>query len=81
MPCFQCWRKKGGITTDILVDIIKALNETYVFDEDWTNGVKPLLLVDDHGSRFDIPYLRYISDEAYEWTVVIGSHMALHYGR
>ena len=33
-------------------------------------GVKPLLLVDGHGSRFEIPFLRYISDEAHEWTVV-----------
>ena len=33
-------------------------------------GVKLLLLVDGNGSRFKLPFLRYISDEAHEWTVV-----------
>lgn len=64
--------KKGGITTDVLVDIPNALDETHVFDEDWTNGIKPLLLVDGHGSMFDLSFLRYISDEAHEWAVGIG---------
>ena len=72
VPCLHRWSKKGVITTDILVDILKALNERHIFDEDRENGVKPLLLVDGHGSRFELPFLRHISDEVYEWTVVIG---------
>ena len=72
IPCLTRWSKKGGITSEILIAILQALDETQIFDEDRENGVKPLLLVDGHGSRFEIPFLRYISDDAHEWTVVIG---------
>ena len=30
------------------------------------------MLVDGHGSRFELPFLRYISNDSHEWTVVIG---------
>jgi len=72
IPCLTRWSKKGGITSEILIDILQTLDETQIFDEDRENGVKPLMLVDGHSSRFELPFLRYISNDSREWTVVIG---------
>jgi len=72
IPCLTLWSKKGGITSEILINVLRTLDETQIFDEDRENGVKPLMLVDGHGSRFELPFLRYISNDTHEWTVVIG---------
>ena len=65
VPCLTQWDKKGGITTNILCDIIVALDNTQVFDEHRSKGIKPLILVNEHGSR-------YIYDQQHDWAVVIG---------
>ena len=35
-------------------------------------GKLPFFLVDGHGSRFKLPFLEYINDEAHKWVVCIG---------
>ena len=37
-----------------------------------TNRRTPLLLLDGHGSRFEIPFLEYINAPDHKWAVVIG---------
>ena len=34
--------------------------------------LSPFLLLDDHGSRFQLPFLHYINDPAHPWVVRIG---------
>jgi len=36
------------------------------------DGVKPFLLLDGHGSRLELPFLKYINDPLHEWVVCIG---------
>ena len=34
--------------------------------------MKPFVLFDGHGSRFGLPFLRYINNPGHEWVVCIG---------
>ena len=70
VPCFCRWSKKGGITAEILKDILQTFDEYDLFP--WVNGLCPFLLLDGHGSRFELPFLLYINDPAHEWVVTIG---------
>ena len=70
VPCFCRWSEKGGITSEILRDILQTLDKLDLFPR--VNGVRPFLLLDGHGSRFELPFLAYINDPEHEWIVVIG---------
>ena len=72
VPCMCRWTPKGGINGSILLDIIATLDALCVFDEDMKAGVKPMLLLDAHGSHFELPFLQYINDTNTEWVVCIG---------
>ena len=70
IPCMVRWSKKGSITSEILKDALKTLDHFKVFDR--TNNKKPFLLLDGHGSRFELPFLQYIQDHNNPWVVCIG---------
>ena len=70
VPCFVRFQPKGGMTSVILKDILRTLDELEVFPR--VNGLKPFLLVDGHGSRLEIPFLEYINEPDHEWVVCIG---------
>jgi hypothetical protein len=42
-----------------------------------TDGIKPFLLLDGHGSRLELPFLEYINDPLHEWLVCIGKPFLL----
>ena len=48
VPCLTRWSKKGSITSEILVNILKMLDHLGVFD--CSKGSCPFLLLDGHGS-------------------------------
>ena len=70
VPCMCRWTPKGSITSDILRDMIKTLDELEIVD--CLEGKKPFLLQDGHASRFELPFLEYIIDDEHEWVVCIG---------
>ena len=70
MPCLTRWSPNGSITLAILIDILATLDHIKCVDR--SNGRKPFLLVDGHGSRFQLDFLKYVIDPAHEWVVVIG---------
>ena len=39
---------------------------------DRKDGLKPFLLLDGHGSRFELQFLRYINNPTHEWVTCIG---------
>ena len=54
MTNYQCmcrWTPKGSIDGSILLDIVKTLDVLNVFRTERENALKPMLLVDAHGSR------------------------------
>ena len=57
LPCMVPWSKKGSITSDILVSILTSLDDLKVFEVNRAAGFLPFLLVDGHGSRFQLLFL------------------------
>ena len=70
VPCFYAWSNKGGITSDILTNILKIIDHLNLFPR--TNVLTPLHLLDGHGSRFEIPFLEYINAPEHKWAAIIG---------
>ena len=70
VPCFVRWSEKVGITSEILRECLAELDTRNVMPR--VPGVIPFLLLDGHDSRFDLPFLKYILAENYEWCVCIG---------
>ena len=70
VPYLARWSKKGSITSEILVNILKTLDHLGVFDR--SKRAHPFLLLDGHGSQLEMPFLAYINGAAYSWVVCIG---------
>ena len=62
--------ESGGITREILTNTLRYLDSKQVLTRE--NGLLPFLLVDAHGSRFSLEFLRYINNAAHKWCVCIG---------
>ena len=58
------------MTTEILTKILENLDHLEVFNR--STGINPFLMLDRHGSRMGLPFLRYIDDLAYLWVAFIG---------
>ena len=56
--------------------MLKAIDSHHVFDR--TEGKKPFLLADGHGSRFGLPFVRYIIESINPWTVCVGVPYTTH---
>ena len=54
------WSDSGGITGEILTNVLKKMDEIGVAVR--RDGIKPFLLIDAHGSRMSIEFLRYINN-------------------
>ena len=70
IPCLTRWSPKGSITAEILIDILSTLDHYGVFER--SQGQKPFLLLDGHGSRFASSFLKYIMHPDHPWAVCIG---------
>jgi hypothetical protein len=57
--------------------MLKYTDKINIFD--CSDGVSPFLLLDDHGSRFELPFLEYITNEAHNWMGCIGVPYATCY--
>ena len=51
--------------------MLKYIDDLQVFDRT-TTGLNPFLLLDGHGSRFELDFLEYINREETKWVVNIG---------
>jgi hypothetical protein len=50
------------------VEKLRAIDKIGVFDR--SDGIHPFLILDRHGSRFELPFLRYVNDkEGIYWQV------------
>jgi len=61
--------ESGSITSNILKDVLTYLDNKLASDR---SEADPFLLLDGHGSRFELPFLDYINNEETKWTVCIG---------
>jgi hypothetical protein len=59
IPCFICCTKKASITSELLVEMLKTIDEHKIFD--LSDGSLPFMLLDGHQSRTCLPFLDYIN--------------------
>ena len=64
------WNESGSITSEILVDALKTLDELRAFPRD--DDVSPFLLLDGHPSRLQAPFLKYINSPEDHYVTCIG---------
>ena len=64
VPCFVCNSENSSITSELLHSILKHIDDCCLFDR--TDGVLPFLLLNGHGSRFELTFLKYTNNMAEE---------------
>ncbi len=69
VPAVVTYSESGSITSDILMQVLKHLDTNLCFDR---TEAMPFLLLDGHGSRFELPFLEYVNSADTKWTVCIG---------
>jgi hypothetical protein len=77
IPCFVCTSPKASISSSLLAEILRFIDSYGVFDR--SGNKKPVLILDGHHSRFDLPFLDYIHDENNKWVVCIGVPYGTHF--
>ena len=70
MPTMCCCSESGSITAELLVAMLQQIDLSGVFDRN--DGVYPFLILDGHGSRFDLTFLEYINSPINPCNVCIG---------
>ena len=71
VPALIACSPKGSITSDILKQALKRLDDLGIYERE-PGGRIPFLLLDAHDSRLQVPFLRYVNDDAHKWKVCIG---------
>ena len=71
IDCLTFSSKSGGITAEILVDILKYFNRKKIFPQ-IPGGPIPFLLVDGHNTQLDPTFIAYINNIEHCWKVCFG---------
>ena len=71
VPAFVCCLPKGGISSDLLMQMLKSMDTLAVFPI-LPGGLLPFILLDGHRSRLNFPLLEYINHPDHIWKVCFG---------
>jgi hypothetical protein len=77
IPCFTMCSQKASITSQMLADMLKAIDNHHVFGQ--PDCSRPFLLLDGHHSRLELPFLDYIHGKGHEWVTCIGVPYGTHF--
>ena len=66
---FAQWSESGGITPTILTNVLRYMDSIELFAHE--DGKIPFSLLDAHGSRLTLEFLRYVNDPSHKWCVCI----------
>ena len=75
IPCFYGSSPKALITSDLLANMLKYIDDLGVYDR---TVAHPFLLLDGHHSRMMLPFLRYICNPRHKWYSCFGVPYATH---
>ena len=70
VPALIRWHESGSITSNILVEMLRTLDEMDLIPRE--DNVKPFILLDGHGSRLEMPFLKYVNTPEDHWVACIG---------
>jgi hypothetical protein len=74
VPCFVCCSKNGSITSHMLPEMLKRMDDLGLFPRGGPLTLPdPCLLLHGRGSRFNLPFLEYINHDDHTWTTCIGT--------
>jgi hypothetical protein len=76
IPCFVGGSPNASITSELLAAMLEGMDQCNWFDR--SEGKTPFLLLDWHQSRFQLPFLCYINNEAHLWMVCLGDPYGTH---
>ena len=71
VPAFACCSPSGGINSELLTQMLQHMDKLGLFPRK-EGGPKPFLLLDGHGSRFQLPFLKCVNNPSTQWCVCIG---------
>ena len=71
VPAYVACSEKGSITSKILKGMLERLGNLKIFPRG-PHKPLPFLLVDGHGSRLELPFIKNINDSAHKWKVCLG---------
>ena len=71
VPAFICCSPKVGITSELLAQMLQRMDQFNLSLQTQTGPV-PFLILDGHGSRLQLPFMRYINNPEHIWRVCIG---------
>jgi hypothetical protein len=71
LPCYVGHSPKGGITSEKIADMLRTMDDLKLFPRT-EFGPKPFLLLDGHGSHFELPFLEYIWHQEHLWYAAHG---------
>jgi len=71
IPCYVTATPKGSITSEVLRNMLRRIDQTGACPR-VPGGSTPFLLLDGHGSRLELPFLSYVNDPMHKWVVCIG---------
>jgi hypothetical protein len=78
VPYLPLVSPSGGITSDLLVEILEHMDELQIFERK-PGGPTPMIILDGHESRLGLPFLHYINNEDHKWFVSLGVPYATSY--
>jgi len=70
VPTMVRWSQSGSITSIILRDALATMDHHDLFER--SSNRKPFLLLDGHHSRFELPFLEYVTNADHPWMICIG---------
>ena len=71
VPSMIRWHESGSITSEILTEALQTMDFYNLFPRN-DPSVKPFMLLDGHGSRLELPFIKYINNPADHWIVCLG---------
>ena len=77
VPCFIDCSPKASITSQMLADMLAAIDGLGIYNRE-EGGPIPFLLLDGHHSPLELPFLEYINNKEHEWMVCIGVPYGTH---
>jgi hypothetical protein len=71
VPCFTTNSESGGITSELLAQCLKKMDDLQLFLRS-PDLPDPFILLDGHESRLQIPFLQYINNDDHRRHVILG---------
>jgi hypothetical protein len=76
VPCFVGSSPNASITSQLLADMLKFMDDLQLFHRD--DGHLPFILLDGHPSRLQKAFQDYVNNPIHRWSVCIGVPYATH---